>query len=481
LVERAAGMILAAGATSGDRVMIVKQPNFDVPLLAFACARVGVVPELIHPTVGPDNLAVLIERAAPVAIVTDQRSESDGLFATVTGSVPRWQIGSAGPTGFAQFDRGRVELPARPVLANSTPQLVTHTSGTTGVPKLVLQTATTFDGQCRPQAVIGRLLRVRDPYLICISPVHVRTMAAIVSTFVIGVPLGFMTQPDPATAARMLERVRPGAVETVPNAFIRWEELTDDRPELFESVRIYLSTFDAAHPRTIDTLLAKGRRKARYIQVYGQSETGPVAMKFYRAKRSILGRFRKPCEHSRCVGRALPGQSKIRIDAPGQHGREVPGAILAKSSATTPAYLGSPDQRVDGWWAMGDYGAISERGCLHLYDRLVDRDADVDSLLALEDRILERIPQLTEAVLIPMDRGLPVPLICTRQDAPLDERLWWQAVADLPDLASPVHCRWEDIPHTATWKVRRPEAARLLASADLPVLAVSNLREAGTS
>lgn len=462
LVDRAARLLASAGAGPGSRVMVVKRPNFDVPLLAFACARIGAVPVLIHPTVGPDNLPVLVERARPAAIVTDAHTDSLGVLDELPeGGPQRWYVGPVpehGGRALAGLPTG--ELPEVPVLAPDTEQLVTHTSGTTGVPKLVLQTARTFAGQARPQTVIGRLLRVRDPYLVCISPVHVRTMAAIVSTLSLGLPFGFMTEPDPRNAARMLERVRPGIVETVPNAFIRWEEIVDERPQLLESVRMFVSTFDAAHPRTIRTLLRAGRRHARYVQVYGQSETGPVAMKFYRPRRE--GR----CADGRCVGRPLPGQSKVRIaglaGGADEVGRGVPGSILARTSAVTPTYLGTPDQRIDGWWAMGDVGLVTDKGCLHLYDRIIDRRPGVDSLLALEDTILERVPELTEAVLIPVEDGPPVPMICTRGDRPLPRRVWDEAVTGLSVVAPPVHLTWDDIPHTATWKVKRPEAARRL-------------------
>lgn len=470
LVDRAARMLLGAGITPGNRVMVLKRPGLDIPLLAFACARVGAVPVLIHHSVGRENLPALVARAEPVAIVTDTDAESVTALVDVPADAPpRWYVAESGRAegGGRLRDLTGPELPPPPRLDRGTPQLVTHTSGTTGVPKLVLQTAETFTGQCLPQAVIGRLLRVRDPYLVCISPVHVRTMAAIVSSMSLGVRLGFMTGPDPDNAARMLERVRPGVVEAVPNVLIRWEEIATERPELLRPVRLYLSTFDASHPRTIDTLLAAGKPGGRYIQVYGQSETGPVAMKFYRGKRRRLALPGRRCDDSRCVGRPIPGQTKVRITAEGESSaaaRGVPGAILVKSAATTPSYLGTADQRVDGWWAMGDFGVVSERGCLHLYDRIIDRKEGVNSLLALEDLILERLPQLTEAALIPVTDGPPVPMVCTRRDSPLDHQAWRAAVADLPDLAVPVQCTWDEIPHTATWKVKRPEAARWLAA-----------------
>jgi acyl-coenzyme A synthetase/AMP-(fatty) acid ligase len=497
LVERAAALLAGAGARPGARITVVKGSNFDVPLLAFACARIGAVAVLVHPGVGGAAIAALVERSRPAAIVTDADTAVAGLLDEVPrGGPPLWfAAGPATPGALLLREQSPADLPQLTALDPGTPQLVTHTSGTTGIPKLVLQTAETFDGQCRPQAVIGKLLRVRDPYLVCISPTHVRTVAAVVSTLALGLPFGFMTDPGPGNAARMLERVRPGAVETVPNAFIRWEQIAEERPDLLAPVRIFMSTFDAAHPRTINALLAAAPRRARYIQVYGQSETGPVAMKFYRRSRvsgsqgsPARGLTGRRCVDGRCVGRPLLGQSRVRI-APDADpdparagiaasaaptaanltpvGRGTPGAILARTRAVTPAYLGTPDQRIDGWWAMGDYGLRTRKGCVHLHDRLVDRDPGVDSLLALEDTILERIAALTEAVLVPVGDGPPVPLVCTRGDEPLNTDDWNAVVADLPPLAAPVQCRWEEIPHTATWKVKRAEAASRLAGGAL--------------
>src|SRR5690606_8568227 len=106
-----------------------------------------------------------------------------------------------------------------------TPQLVTHSSGTTGVPKLVLHSVHSFAGHARPQITIGKVLRVRDPYLMCLSPVHARCMSGMLAILALGLPLGFLTDTSPENAAELLAAVRPGVVETVPNAFIRWEEV----------------------------------------------------------------------------------------------------------------------------------------------------------------------------------------------------------------------------------------------------------------
>ncbi|MFD4996644.1 AMP-binding protein [Streptomyces buecherae] len=466
-VDQAAGLLAAAGVSAGGRVVIVKRPNFDVPLLAFACARIGAVPVLVHDAVGAASLGALVRTAEPVAIVTDAAIEASGTLAEVAAdAAPRWYVGAAGAHGRPLGDLSPAPLPALAVPPQDSPQLVTHSSGTTGVPKLVVHSVRSFAGHAKPQVMIGRVLRVNDPLLMCLSPVHARSMSGMLAILALGVPLGFMVDPEPANAAAMMARVRPGLLETVPNVFIRWEEVAEQRPELFAGVRMFLSSFDAAHPRTINTLLRVAKPKARYLQAYGQSETGPVTVKLHR-----LG---GGCEDGRCVGKPVFGHTKIRIsDENGDThlGKQTPGAIFARSGGITPSYIGYPDQRKNGWWAMGDYGMVSKKGCLHLYDRLVDRASGVDSLLATEDHILESIPQLTEAVLIPVEDGLPVPLVCTRGDLPLDPVAWAAATKELPPLADPVHCRWDDIPHTATWKVKRLEVARRLAAGELTRLA----------
>ncbi|MGW0768602.1 class I adenylate-forming enzyme family protein [Streptomyces sp. NPDC002676] len=465
LVEQAAALLAGAGVTAGQRIMIVKQPNFDITLLAFACARIGAVPVLVHSAVGSQPLGVMTERAAPAAVFTDAVTEAAGVLDHVDTGIPRWYVGPRGEHGSSLLDAERGAVPAAEVPREDTPTLVTHSSGTTGVPKLVLHSVHSFAGHARPQVLIGRALRVRDPYLMCMSPVHARCMSGMLAVLALGLPLGFLTDPAPQNAAELLAAVRPGVVETVPNAFIRWEEVAEEQPELLAQVRLFVSSFDAAHPRTIRTLLTAARPGARYLQAYGQTETGPVTVKSHRLK--------SRCEDGRCVGRPLPGQTRIRVlDDDGNRARKgTPGQIFARSSGITPSYLGADDQRVDGWWAMGDYGLMSDRGCLHLYDRIVDRGSGMESLLAAEDDILESLPQLTEAVIIPMDEGPAIPLVVTRGDAPLDLAAWKRAVAGLPELAPPVQCRWDDIPHTATWKVKRLEVKRLLAAGDLPVLA----------
>ncbi|MER0245284.1 class I adenylate-forming enzyme family protein [Streptomyces sp. HSW2009] len=463
LVDRTATLLAGAGVLPGNRVLIAKRANFDVILLAFACARAGAVPVLTHADAGPAALGLHVRRGEPAAIITDAETEATGAFDGVPHRMPvRLYVGKPGRFGGCVQDQPAGELPSLLVPPRDAPQLVTHSSGTTGVPKLVLHSVESFAGHVRPQVNFLRVVRLRGPYLTCVSPVHARAVSGMLTVLATGLPLGFMTDPEPGNAERMLARVRPAIVETMPNAFIRWEETAEQRPELLAQVRMFISSFDAAHPRTIRTLLAAGHPGARYLQAYGQTETGPITIKLHRVG--------KGCTDGRCVGRPVIGHTKVRVsdELNSQRlGKDQLGLIYGKSAGVTPSYLGQSDELVAGWWSMGDVGVVSSRGCLHLYDRTVDRGSALESLLRAEDQILDGMRQLTEAVLIPMPDGLPVPLVCTRGDRPLDRAAWARATVGLPDLAPPVQCRWEDVPHTATWKVKRLEVASKLASGEL--------------
>jgi acyl-coenzyme A synthetase/AMP-(fatty) acid ligase len=96
---------------------------------------------------------------------------------------------------------------------------------------------------------------------------------------------------------------------------------------------------------------------------------------------------------------------------------------------------------------------------------VVDEVTGLPNHLAVEDLVLDRLPELTELVLTELPDQTTVPVVCTRGDAPLDHARWQAAVADLPLMAAPRQFRWSELPTTATWKVRRPALRKLLAAA----------------
>ncbi|MFD5761682.1 long-chain acyl-CoA synthetase, partial [Streptomyces sp. NPDC127044] len=145
-----------------------------------------------------------------------------------------------------------------------------------------------------------------------------------------------------------------------------------------------------------------------------------------------------------------------------------PGRIEARTRGRILTYLGAREQYLrqldgGGWWQMGDMGYQGRLGGLYLIDREIDRIDSVHSNLEVEDALMDRLEELREVVIVPGADREPVPVVCVRGERPLDPARWREATADLPPLAEPRQWRFEELPMTATWKVKRVEITRMLA------------------
>ncbi len=464
-------MLAAAGAREGDVVAILKQPNVDVVALALAAARIGAVPALIAPSFDSATTSVLLARLRPAFTVTDAATAAalpllllpDPVVPGVAGRV--LVVDAPGMSPVPVPPLYGMDAPAPRPRRDDELLAVTHTSGTTGVPKLIAHTGDSLAGQSGVQVVGGRLLLGRrDVIATCLTSAHARTLSGLATMAAVGAPHLAMVNPDPASAGPLMSRYRPSLIETFPNVFLRWEPLADDPTGPFSNVRIFLSTFDAAHPRTIRTMLRASRRRIPlYAQAYAQSELGAISLSF---------RTRRTRERdARDVGLPALALARVRVSDPAT-GRRLPagrtGALHVRSPGLFAGYVGQPGltdaPHKGGWWDTGDVGSKSAAGLLRLAGRAVDDVPGQPDYLALEDILLDRLPELTELVVLSGPDGTPQAVACTRDDRPVDPARWQAATAGLAALAPPVQMPWEDLPTTATWKVRRPALRDLLAA-----------------
>jgi acyl-coenzyme A synthetase/AMP-(fatty) acid ligase len=72
-------------------------------------------------------------------------------------------------------------------------------------------------------------------------------------------------------------------------------------------------------------------------------------------------------------------------------------------------------------------------------------------------------------VIVAGESGEAIPVICTKDDRPLIAGRWQAATAGLTAMAPPVVCRFDDLPRTGTWKIKRLEVARQLSEGKLLV------------
>jgi len=467
LVRQASGWLWAAGVRPGDRLALIKRNNLDILALIYAAARIGAVAAPLNARQDVETLATLMQRLDhPVMIVDGQMGRALRAAGIDDRQLARRTVVIDGDLeGAVPLDSLRnASIPDLIARDENRPLVITHTSGTTGVPKLVMHTEHTVLTHARVQIRLWRWLRIRETMAVCWSYSHVRALGGSVMFLTLGFPVIALTDPEAPMAAALIDRLRPGVVETYPNVLLYWEQMAEQPGRPFANVKFFGSTFDAVHPRTVHTLLrASNRRGPAYVQGYGQSETGPATVKMYTRG------FNMSAKNGRCVGWSMPGLTRVRVVDP-ETGRQLKagqaGLIEVATEGRFITYVAEPERASSGrfkhWWRTGDFGYMSGWRCLHLLDRVQDRIPGLSSTLRLEDYLLERLPSLTEIVLVSGYSGQAVPVISTREDTPLDGPSWRSATADLPPLASPVQIRWADFPRTATWKVRRSVLARSL-------------------
>lgn len=462
LIDSVGLWLAERGVKAGHRVVVLKRNNFDIVVLACAIARLGAVPALLSSGNDPEVLPTLLDRLQPSTVITDgdcfvgHRLSMDGEHRVINLDDDLPQLVDAGSSW-------AVVAPREPDEAS----LITQTSGTTGVPKLVAHSGRSILGHARMQVPLGRaVLRRGDLLAGCLPWVHARSIAAYVAAAYMGNPILAIGNPERGHVHELLVKHRPRYLEAHPDALLQWEELADIPNGPFASVRLFFSTFDAVHPRTIRALLRGSEsRLPIYAQVYAQSETSGVTVRFY-TRRSA-----RRLRDGRGVGRGIWPYTKIRVynveaDRVCRSG-EV-GMIQARSVGRCITYVGEEDvaaaKRHGEWWDMTDLGYRTRSGNLYLLDREADAIPGVGSGIEIEDHLLELLPGCDEAILLADDAGELVTILSLREGATYDADAWARCAEQLGLDGQPLIVDRARIPRTATGKVRR---ARLRSELEL--------------
>lgn len=458
-----ADRLWGAGVRPGQVVAVAKSNHFDIQALQCAIIRIGGLPALLSVKMEPADLLDCLAELERPCLLTDAEGAAvlrpyQDRLAAVT-----WRVFTLTPetalAGAAELNEPATHtVTQRP---GTDPMLITHSSGTTGKPKLVVHTVDSLFAHAAFQIPVIQAYDKTTISAKCLSFVHVRMSSALLSTLNVGLPFLAITNASLDPVRQALLRYKPASLEAQPNMFLRWETLASETPNPFSTVGRYITSFDAVHPRTMRTLLeASEQPDPTFIQAYGQTETGPVTMMM--AKRSDV---REPGRISgRDVGLAIPGLTEVRVvdDAGAVLPAGTPGHIEVRSPARAESVIGrAPLPGRDTWWPTYDVGMLRADGHVELYDRQADRVPGVLSTLHAEDVLLSELPELAEVVIISAD-GVPMAVAATVHGDKVAENLWQNALrkAGLPEDTTVEYRRWEEFPVTGTVKVRRHRLAR---------------------
>ncbi|HEX3786187.1 MAG TPA: class I adenylate-forming enzyme family protein [Pseudonocardiaceae bacterium] len=462
---KAATLFEAQGTRPGDRCVVWLDTPLDIMIAAVALTAIGAVPVLISPALGIDMLTQMLAPVPPVdrVITTAARLPSSAAL-TVRVRTDDWASLVAEAS---HLEPRRVSLSLPP----TAPYVITHTSGTTGVNKLVMYSRESTDHNSLTQEIPAKLQRLRGYAAISFSPVHFRFIVGLLAALRRKVPAIILADEDPVSVGKILRRWQPSYLEAHPNTFMKWEPLGP--AGALASVKCFLATFDVIHRGTVKNLLAGSRYPfALFWEIYGQSElcsvSGVLHVRGFVERNWWRGVERRLSGH--LVGWGVPGHSRIRIvDADGATvSSGVAGRIQVRAKGSFTTYVNRPEAvganlTADGWWDTGDWGKMDRLGRVSLLDRQVERLTAAPSAIALEDVLLDRMPWLLEAVVLERDNEL-VPVVATR-GGPLNVVRWRAATRDLPFASrQPVVFDECDIPRTATGKVQRAVLAERVAA-----------------
>ncbi|WP_406689882.1 AMP-binding protein [Saccharopolyspora sp. ID03-671] len=462
LVRAASGWWVAAGARPGGRVAILKDDHWDVDLLACAAIRAGAVPAKLSPHLSAETASALLKRLEPDVLVTSPRVLGRGVAEGVDlASFARTTVSTAPAPGTVSLDELRGSAPPEPQRRDDdAPLIITHSSGTTGVPKLVVHSTRTIIGnlarfEALPTPVVG--LRRDDVVATASAYAHGRTFSWTAATIAAApAEIVVLTSQDPDRVDPLLREHPPTVLEGLPSAFVRFKPLTTRLANPFRRVRLFISTYDAVHPPTLRAYLrASGRKHPVWLDGWGQTETGPLTFRLHH--RSSVQRRRA---RAHPAGRPVPVKTRLRVVDPATFHPVRPGEsglVLARTRALCLDYLGETERyatkKRGRWWNTGDLAIRGRDGSVHLVDREVDCVAE-GSCLATEDTLEERLPHALECVLLARAEHPPLPVVVTA-DGTLSEHAWRHACHGLPEMADPVTLTWDDVPRTGTGKVRR--------------------------
>lgn len=448
-IDRRARQLAVLGIEAGSKVMIFKSPAFDSYLLAVALTKLGAVPVMVSYHLSAEVIRVFGQRLGQGHfLLYDYKTAK-----TVS------QLSSPNSSTYVSIEsilevKEESELKTRQLDLDAIAYM-THTSGTTGIPKLICHSCRTMGWRTLWQKRVLDQMQERKLCSFLVSPVHSRFNIGVSSLMSLGFPMMPLSNPDLASVEAAFREHPPYAVETHPNHFVQWRGLAQDQPELFKETKYFHSTFDAINSDAMASFLkaAKANHPV-FLQVYGQSECGPMILRAHRL-RSLAN------IEARDMGLGLGDLTKARIcDAEGNPVKQgQPGHIQLYSKGRALTYYqeeGRFAENVYGeWWDSGDYGYIDQRGHLYLQDRKVDLVDALPSTLALEDVLLDKLNFLAEVVIIRDPMGYAQPVIAVNDGMTMDWQAWWDLTADMPHLNQAIILEWGKIPRTATMKVKR--------------------------
>ncbi|WP_405108300.1 acyl--CoA ligase [Micromonospora sp. NBC_01405] len=466
LVAARAAWLHARGVKPRDPVAVWATAAADMVLSFLALTRIGAIPALMNGRLRPEIAAEYIRRLRGAGVLADaahtELLAGHDLGAPLIGTPA--EAGAGDPAA----------APAHYRHHQDDPIVITHTSGTTGVPKAVLHSHASLFAATRhllsmPQAQgTGRILNA-------LPAPHTATVLMVNQALGNRAEMFLLSEQGGERVLDAIQRWRPDGVFGFS---VTWAELArfDLSGYALDSVRLWFNTGDCSHEPHVRRLVAVGSRDtvtrqgvvrvpgSVFIDGLGSSEMGHSMFH--------ITHTRETNQYGRCVGRPYRFTKVAVLDA---EGTELPPGQVGWLGIDSPSlFRGYWNDsvttyrfRLRGWYLTGDLVYADDEGRYYHMDRAADSVEVGDGrryFTALsEERVLAACPDVTDCTVV----------IVKENDTVVTDVLLELAAGAEPDLDRTeavraalgsdvgatlrrvVPVRSEDIPVTVTGKVRK--------------------------
>ncbi len=371
--NRFANAVLALGIGRGDKVAIMSRNLPEYVIAHFGNARTGAVLVNTSPSCAPDELIailggtrarlIIVEATfqAKIAEVIDRLPHLDHVVTTGEPAREGW-------TAFDDFLAGESDAAPKVPLSDADPYAMTFTGGTTGLPKgttvshrarYVSCLTTAIEHEVTPGDIVGLL----TPFYHAMGSVVWAPTAILMGTSCVILP-GW--DPD-----FFIDAVAEHGISCIFMVPIQLRQMLSDAhfdAGKLSSLRKIACGGAVTPPDLVHEIAAK-LPQVRFLNHYGQSETGPICTL----------RPDDPRDKAATIGRPAIGVELRLVDPAGRDvAPGVPGEIIVRGPFMMEGYFENPQETAlyfrdtEGWGWTGDLATADEDGFLTLVGRSKD-------------------------------------------------------------------------------------------------------------
>lgn len=394
----AAGLHTALGVGRGDRVAFLGLNSPRMLELLFACSHLGAMLVPLSWRLTGSELSVIVQDAQPRVIAVEEAFLS---AVASLGSVQGPSLvgcdseSEAGGPSLRQLARRTPSEPAPRKGASDLPLLICYTSGTTGKPKgAVLTQGALFwnavnSTHMHDLTSADRVLTVTPMFHV--GGLNIQTLPALHA----GATVTLHRKLDPGAFFDTVENEKITLTQLVPTQLNSL--MTDPRWATADlsSLRLVV-TGSTLVPESLDA--AFGARGLNLIQVYGSTETGPIA---------VYGERDQALRVPKAAGRpAIHCDVRIVDDEDKDVEPGALGEIWIRGPNVMAGYCNRPEETAaalkDGWFHSGDIGHADADGNIFIDGRKTDMIiSGGENIYSAElENVLAGCPAIREAAIV---------------------------------------------------------------------------------